>query len=58
MSGRFLPDGRIEVASRSPALLDIPLDNRPTAAIIREIACRVPLAVNAGRLEPSTPKCD
>jgi WD40 repeat protein len=58
MGGRFLPDGRIEVAARSPALLDIPLDARPVASIIREIACRVPLEVKAGRLGPSTPKCD
>jgi hypothetical protein len=58
MGGRFLPDGRIEVASRSPALLDIPLDSRPVASIIHEIACRVPLEVRAGRLGPSTPKCD
>jgi hypothetical protein len=58
MGGRFLPDGRIEVAARSPALLDIPLDARPAAAIIHEIACRVPLEVKAGRLGPSTPKCD
>jgi hypothetical protein len=58
MGGRFLPDGRIEAASRSPALLDIPLDARPTASIIRELACRVPLVATGGRLEPSTPKCD
>jgi tRNA A-37 threonylcarbamoyl transferase component Bud32 len=58
MGGRFLPDGRIEVAARSPALLDIPLDSRPVASIIRDIACRVPLEVRAGRLGPSTPKCD
>lgn len=58
MGGRFLPDGRIEAASRSPVLLDIPLDTRPTASIIRELACRVPLVATGGRLEPSTPKCD
>jgi hypothetical protein len=58
MGGRFLPDGRIEAAARSPALLDIPLDTRPTASIIRELACRVPLVATGGRLEPSTPKCD
>jgi hypothetical protein len=58
MGGRFLPDGRIEAASRSPALLDIPLDTRPSASIIRELACRVPLVATGGRLEPSTPKCD
>ena len=58
MGGRFLPDGRIEAASRSPALLDLPLDTRPAAAIIREITCRVPLVAGGGRLEASTPKCD
>ena len=58
MGGRFLPDGRIEAAARSPVLLDIPLDTRPTASIIRELACRVPLVATGGRLEPSTPKCD
>jgi hypothetical protein len=58
MGGRFMPDGRIEAASRSPVLLDIPLDTRPAPQIIREIACRVPLAATGGRLEPSTPKCE
>ncbi|HSN25304.1 MAG TPA: NACHT and WD repeat domain-containing protein, partial [Kofleriaceae bacterium] len=58
MGGRFLPDGRIEAASRSPALLDIPLDTRPAASLVREIACRVPLMASGGRLEASTPKCD
>jgi hypothetical protein len=58
MGGRFLPDGRIEAAARSPVLLDIPLDTRPSASIIRELACRVPLVATGGRLEPSTPNCD
>jgi hypothetical protein len=57
MGGRFLPDGRIETGGQFPGLLDIPLDTRPAADIIDDIACRVPLAVAQNRLEPSAPAC-
>ncbi len=53
----FLPDGRLELMSSVPALLDIPRDTRATADIVREIACRVPLRASAGRVEPATPTC-
>jgi tRNA A-37 threonylcarbamoyl transferase component Bud32 len=56
-NARFLPDGRIETGGQTTALLDIPRDTRPTAEIVRDIACRVPLKVVQSRLEPATPDC-
>jgi tRNA A-37 threonylcarbamoyl transferase component Bud32 len=56
-NGRFLPDGRIELNRRRPALLDIPRDTRPISQILTDIACRVPLVVEASRIEPRTPVC-
>jgi tRNA A-37 threonylcarbamoyl transferase component Bud32 len=56
-NARFLPDGRLEVDARSPGLVDLPRDTRPAAEVLAEIACRVPLAVQGGRLEPATPVC-
>ncbi len=56
-NARFLPDGRIETGAEGPGLLDIPRDARPTAEIVRDIACRVPLKVVQSRLEPATPDC-
>jgi hypothetical protein len=56
-NARWLPDGRIEADGDSPGLLDIPRDARPTAEIVRDIACRVPLKVVQSRLEPATPDC-
>jgi tRNA A-37 threonylcarbamoyl transferase component Bud32 len=52
-----LPDGRIETGGAGVGLLDIPRDTRPTAEIVQDIACRVPLKVNQSRLEPTTPAC-
>jgi hypothetical protein len=53
--GRFLPDGRLEINSRRPSLLDIPRDDRPIADILTDIACHVPLKVVGSRIEPSVP---
>jgi tRNA A-37 threonylcarbamoyl transferase component Bud32 len=53
--GRFLPDGRLELDSRQPSLLDIPRDDRPIADILADIACHVPLKVVGSRIEPSVP---
>jgi hypothetical protein len=49
------PDGKLEVTGRKIGLLDIPRETRPAAAIARDIACKVPLAVRDGKLEPATP---
>ena len=46
MNARFLPDGRLEVSDREPALVDIPRDVRPIAQILRDLACKVPLQVS------------
>ena len=51
------PDGRLEVTGRKIGVLDIARETRPAAAIVRDIACRVPLAVRDGKLEPATPEC-
>ena len=56
--GHGLADGRFELDSDRPALLDIPRDTRPRDAIIHAIECRVPLHVNESRLEPYTPNCN
>jgi hypothetical protein len=56
-TAKFDPQGRLELVSMTPALLNIPRDARPVAAIIHEIACRVPLRASAGRLEPATQAC-
>jgi hypothetical protein len=56
-NARFLPDGRIEINTRQPGLLDIPRDTRPSAEIVRNIACKVPLKVVDSRIEPSTTSC-
>jgi hypothetical protein len=54
-NARFLDDGRIETLRREPALIDIPLDTRPTSQILADIACRVPLRVVGSRIEPAVP---
>jgi hypothetical protein len=56
-NARFLPDGRIEINAREPGLLDIPRDTRPSAEIVRDIACKVPLQVVDSRIEPSPTVC-
>jgi hypothetical protein len=57
VNAAFTPDGRIEVNGRGTGLIDIPVDTRPVAEIVRDIACRVPLRVSSGRLEPSQVDC-
>jgi hypothetical protein len=47
-------DGRIEVTGRQIGTLDIPRERRPAAAILADIACKVPLRVRDGKLEPRT----
>jgi tRNA A-37 threonylcarbamoyl transferase component Bud32 len=56
-NARFLPDGRIEINTREPGLLDIPRDIRPISEILGDIECRVPFAVVGSRIEPSTTAC-
>jgi len=58
MVGRGLADGRFELDSDRPALLDIPRDTRPRDVILRTIECRVPLKVIDSRVEPFTPNCN
>ena len=53
----FLPVGRIEIAGPLTALVDIPRDDRPVEQILREVACRVPLKVVDGRLQPTETVC-
>jgi len=55
--GRFLDDGRIELDGWGVGILEIPRDARPAAAILHDIACKVPLRVVDGRLGPATPSC-
>jgi hypothetical protein len=57
VGGAFLPDGRLGVAGREVGVLDLARDARPPAEIVRDIDCRVPLRVNAGRLEPAATNC-
>jgi len=57
LNARFLPDGRLEIAQREPALVDIPRETRPTAEIVRDIECKVPLEVVGSRIQPKTPTC-
>ena len=57
LNGRILPDGRLEIAQREPALVDIPRDTRPAAALVRDIDCKVPLEVVGSRIQPRTPTC-
>ena len=56
-NGRFLPDGRIELAHWELGVIDLPIDRRPAAAILADIACKVPLRVVDGRLGPAKPEC-
>jgi tRNA A-37 threonylcarbamoyl transferase component Bud32 len=56
-NARFLADGRIEINTREPGLLDIPRDIRPISEILRDIDCKVPLKVVDSRIEPSTTAC-
>ncbi len=57
VTAAFAPDGRLELAGKRAALLAIPRETRPRAAIIHDIECKVPLRVAGGRLEPSTADC-
>ncbi len=58
MAGRFLPDGRIEVTASVIGVLDLPFNPRPVADIVRDIRCRVPLAVGpSGQLVPARAVC-
>ncbi len=53
----FLPDGRLEIAGVSTALVDVARDTRPVEQILADIACRVPLRVSDGRLESAKVQC-
>ena len=58
MVARGRTDGRFELLSDRPTLLDIPRDTRPRDEIIHAIDCRVPLHVVDSRIEPRTPNCN
>jgi tRNA A-37 threonylcarbamoyl transferase component Bud32 len=51
-AARGLADGRIELSGATPVLIDIPRDDRPAAAVIHGIECRVPLHVVDASLAP------
>ncbi|MCX5746416.1 MAG: hypothetical protein NT062_28395 [Proteobacteria bacterium] len=51
----FDAQGRIELVGRQTGVLEITADRRPVQAIVGELACRVPLRVTSGRLEPNPP---
>ena len=55
LSARWDADGRIEVAGHEIGVLAIARERRPAAELRREIACRVPLRVVDGKLEPAPP---
>ncbi len=52
MNAVWSADGRIEVTGRQIGTLDIPRERRPPAEILADIACKVPLRVRDGKLEP------
>ena len=53
----FGPHGSLELQGDKTGILDITRDDRPASAIIADIACRVPLAIVDGRLEPAARRC-
>ena len=53
----FGPHGSLELQGDKTGVVDITRDDRPAAAIIADIACRVPLAIVDGRLEPAARTC-
>ena len=57
VNARFLPDGSIEINARGPGHIAIPRDTRPTAEIVRDIECRVPLEVVGSRIQARQPVC-
>ena len=50
-------DGSIEINARGPGHIAIPRDTRPTAEIVRDIECRVPLEVVGSRIQARQPVC-
>jgi hypothetical protein len=57
LSARFDDQGRIEVDTWEVGLLDIPIDRRPVAELLRDLDCKVPLRVVDARLGPAVPSC-
>jgi tRNA A-37 threonylcarbamoyl transferase component Bud32 len=53
----FGADGTLELQGDRTGVLDIARDPRPAAAIEADIACKVPLAIVDGRLEPAARRC-
>ncbi|MBL0218183.1 MAG: serine/threonine-protein kinase PknK [Myxococcales bacterium] len=53
----FTADGRLETVGETLALIDIPRDTRPVAAILADIECRVPLRVTGTRLDAAPTRC-
>jgi hypothetical protein len=56
-NARFDETGRLEVNTWEVGVLDIPIDRRLPAEILRDIDCNLPLRVVDGRLGPATPVC-
>ena len=48
---------RLELQGEVNGVIDLPRDTRPVADLLRDLECRVPLAIVDGRPQPSTPRC-
>ncbi len=57
VNARFLPDGSVEINARAPGHIAIVRDTRPTAEIVRDIECKVPLEVVGSRIQARQPTC-
>jgi hypothetical protein len=57
VTARFAKDGKIEIAGSEIGTIEIAPDQRPIAAILRDIDCRVPLQVAGTRLKPRAVTC-
>jgi tRNA A-37 threonylcarbamoyl transferase component Bud32 len=49
--------GRIELQGEHVGTIDLGRDTRPAAALVHDIACRVPFELRDGKLAPTTPDC-
>jgi hypothetical protein len=53
----FGDGGALELQGDRSGEVELPRDRRPASELLADIACRVPLAIVGGRLQPATPTC-